>query len=139
MVRRTLLALNFPAYDVQRYTDAVRLEEVGITAAAGDRAQVLEDLAHAVGNLDVAWLSVAPDSVVAGQTLAEANVRARTGASIVAIGRGPAVISNPTPAETLTPGDRAAVLGGPGEIAEAARLLAGSAGTSPPPESTQHA
>jgi monovalent cation:H+ antiporter-2, CPA2 family len=34
MVRRTLLALKFPAYDVQRYTDAVRREEFGFPAAA---------------------------------------------------------------------------------------------------------
>jgi CPA2 family monovalent cation:H+ antiporter-2 len=123
IVRRTLLGLEFPAYDVQRYTDAVRQEELGIASARDDRARVIEDLTHAVGNLDVAWVSVAPDSAVARQTLAQANVRARTGASIVAIGRGQAVISNPTPGEMLMPGDRVAVLGSPSEIAEAARLL----------------
>jgi CPA2 family monovalent cation:H+ antiporter-2 len=138
IVRRTLLDLRFPAYDVQRYTDAVRREELGISSARDDRAQVLEDLAHAVGNLDVAWISVGQESAVAGQTLSQSNVRARTGASIVAIGRGHTVISNPPPAEVLAPGDRAAVLGSPTEIAEATRLLAGPMDT-PPPESVQHA
>ena len=137
IVRRTLLALGFPAYDVQRYADAVRQEEVGI-ATTDDRARVLEDLAHAVGNLDVAWIPVAAGSAVAGRTLAESDVRARTGASVVAIGRGPRVISNPTPAEILAPGDRAAVLGGAAEIAEAMRLLAGSTKSSPP-DPVQHA
>lgn len=138
IVRRTLLSLRFPAYDVQRYTDAVRSEELGIPSAEDDRAKVLEDLAHAVGNLDVAWIAVGTGSPVAGRTLAESNVRARTGASIVAIGRGETVISNPTPAETLAPGDRAAVLGSPTAIAEAARLLAGRMDT-PPSGSLQHA
>jgi CPA2 family monovalent cation:H+ antiporter-2 len=131
MVRRTLLALKFPAYNVQRYTDAARREELGIAAAADDRVKILEDLSHAVGNLDVAWLAVSSESPVASQTLAKSNVRARTGASIVAIGRGETVISNPAPGETLAPGDRVAVLGGATEIAEAARLLTGYDDTSP--------
>ncbi|HXH24054.1 MAG TPA: TrkA family potassium uptake protein [Vicinamibacterales bacterium] len=129
IVRRTLLGLELPAYDVQRYADAVRRDELGISSARDDRVRVLEDLAHAVGNLDVAWISVAPDSAVAGQTLAQANVRARTGASIVAVGRGQGVISNPAPEEVLRPGDRAAVLGSPLEITEAARLLGGAVDT----------
>jgi CPA2 family monovalent cation:H+ antiporter-2 len=125
MVRRTLLALRFPAYDVQRYTDAVRSEEAGVKAAADDRAKILEDLSHAVGHLDIAWLAVSNQSPVAGRTLAESNVRARTGASIVAIRRGDTVIGNPTPDETFAAGDRAAVLGSATEIAEAARMFAG--------------
>ena len=138
MVRRTLLALRFSAYDVQRYTDAVRREEAGFTAAADDRAKILEDLSHAVGNLDVAWLAVSNESPVAGRTLAESNVRARTGASIVAIGRGETVIGNPTPDETLAAGDRAAVLGSATEIAEAARLFGGQVDT-PSSGAIQHA
>jgi K+/H+ antiporter YhaU regulatory subunit KhtT len=58
--------------------------------------------------------------------------------SIVAIGRGETVISNPTPRETLAPGDRAAVLGSATEIAEAARLFAGQIDTSSS-ASVQHA
>jgi len=126
IVRRTLLGLDFPAHDVQRYTDAVRQEELGLPSARVDGVRILEDLAQAVGSLDVVWIAVAPVSSVAGQTLAESKLRARTGASVVAIGRGRALTSNPGPAEILTPGDRVAVLGAPGEIAQAGRLLGGS-------------
>jgi CPA2 family monovalent cation:H+ antiporter-2 len=129
MVRRTLLGLEFPAYDVQRYTDAVRQEEFGVSTAREAGARVLEDLAHAVGSLDVAWIGVEGGSAVAGQTLTQSNLRARTGASIVAIGRGHSVISNPGPAEILAPGDRVAVLGSSSQITEAARLLTGSMDT----------
>jgi CPA2 family monovalent cation:H+ antiporter-2 len=134
IVRRTLLGLNFPAYDVQRYAEAVRLEDLGISAR-DDRARVLEDLAHAVGNLEVGWAVVAERSPVAGQTLAKANVRSRTGASIVAIGCGQTVISNPGPSEVLHTGDRVAALGTPPEIAEINRLLTAQDG--PPSEAAR--
>ena len=124
IVRRTLLGLDFSAYDVQRYTDALRREELGPPSAHGD--QLLNQLAQTVGNLDLAWVAIAPGSAIAGQTLAASNMRARTGASIVAISRGQGVVSNPGPAELLTPGDRVAVLGNRLEIEQAARLLLNS-------------
>jgi CPA2 family monovalent cation:H+ antiporter-2 len=129
MVRRTLLDLEFPVYDVHRYTDAVRDEELGLSSPRGQRAQVLQDLSHAVGNLDLAWIAVAPDSAVAGQTLEASNVRARTGVSIVAIGRDQTVVGNPGPTDILIPGARVAVLGSRAEIEDAARLLSGPTDT----------
>jgi CPA2 family monovalent cation:H+ antiporter-2 len=127
IVRRTLLGLDFPAYDVQRYTDIVRREGLDVSAARDDRSRVLEDLAHAVGSLEVGWLVVGDRSEVADLTLVAGNLRARTGASIVAIGRGHDVVSNPGPGEVLRPGDRVAVIGSRGEIDQAGRLLANAA------------
>jgi Trk K+ transport system NAD-binding subunit len=49
IVRRTLLGLEFSAYDVQRYTDALRQEELGSPSPHGD--QMLSDLAQTVGIL----------------------------------------------------------------------------------------
>jgi len=46
------------------------------------------------------WYGVAEEAEVAGQSLAEANIRERTGVSIVAIQRGETLISPPTP-ETI--------------------------------------
>jgi monovalent cation:H+ antiporter-2, CPA2 family len=129
IVRRTLLGLEFPAHDVQRYTDAVRREGLDAPSSGDDRARVLEDLAHAVGNLEVAWVVIGQGSAVAGQTVAASNVRAKTGASIVAIGRGQAVVSNPGPTERLDPGNRVAVIGSPTEVEKAERLLTGSVET----------
>jgi len=127
IVRRTLLGLEFPAHDVQRYTDAVRREGLDAPPVGDDRARVLEDLARAVGNLEVVWLVVGPASPVAGLTVAASNVRTRTGASIVAIARGQDVVSNPGPTERLDPGNRVAVIGSRNEVAAAERLLVGSA------------
>ncbi len=125
IVRQTLLGLDFPTYDVQRYAELVRREGLDVSPTRADRTRVLEDLAQAVVNLEIGWIVVAETSEVAGHSLGAANVRARTGVSIVAIGRSHEVTSNPAPTEILKPGDRVAVIGRPAEIAEARRLLAG--------------
>jgi CPA2 family monovalent cation:H+ antiporter-2 len=127
IVRRTLLGLEFPVYDVQRYTEAVRREGLGELRAEDDRAHALSELARAAGVVDVAWLAVSSASEAAGQTLGDSNVRARTGASVVAIHRENRVVRNPGPAEILNAGDRVAVLGAPGEIAGAQRLFSAPA------------
>jgi CPA2 family monovalent cation:H+ antiporter-2 len=126
ILRRTLLGLDFPAQEVQRYTDAVRREGLESLPARDDRAHVLDDLAHAVGGLEVEWFTVSDQSAVAGQTLSDSSLRLRTGASIVAINRETGVVSNPGPLERLVPGDRVAVIGSTAEVEDAGRLLSGS-------------
>ena len=101
IVRQTLLGLDFPPPDVQRYADAVRHEGLETAGAASDRARAVADLAHALGDLDIGWLLAEEGCSVAGRTIATSQLRSRTGASIVAIGRGHTLISNPGPAEIL--------------------------------------
>ncbi|WP_226039107.1 TrkA C-terminal domain-containing protein [Natrinema sp. DC36] len=57
------------------------------------------------------WYGVAEGAEVAGQSLAEANIRDRTGVSIVAIQRDDELISPPTPETVLTVGDTLVVTG----------------------------
>ncbi len=95
IMRRTLMGLEFPMQEIQRYADAVRSEGLEALPARDDRAHVLEDLAHAMGGLEVSWFTVSDQSVVAGQAISDSNLRLRTGASIVAINRDAAVVSNP--------------------------------------------
>lgn len=135
IVRRTLLGLEFPAQEIQRYTDAVRSEGLEALPVRDDRAHVLEDLAHAMGGLEVGWFTVSDQSAVAGHTISDSNLRLRTGASIVAINRDPGVVSNPGPSERLSPGDRVAVIGSPTEVEDAGRLLTGSGNVIQPVES----
>ncbi len=131
ILRRTLLGLEFPTQEIQRYTDAVRSEGLESLPARDDRAHVLDDLAHAMGGLEVGWFTVSDQSAVAGQTISDSNLRLRTGASIVAINRDAAVVSNPGPSERLAPGDRVAVIGSPTEVEDAGRLLTGSGNATP--------
>lgn len=74
--------------------------------------------------------SVAETSEVAGLTLAEAQIPARTGLLVVAIQHGEGAgdsgdrfVYNPGPDETVRPGDLLVVLGPPPKFAELHRLL----------------
>ncbi|MFA9417751.1 cation:proton antiporter regulatory subunit [Natrinema sp. HArc-T2] len=57
------------------------------------------------------WYTVTETAEVAGKTLAESDVRDRTGVSIVAIQRGDELISPPTPETVLEAGDTVVVIG----------------------------
>lgn len=89
------------------------------TQAAGDSMGLLLEQA-----------SVSESSEVAGLTLAEAKIPARTGLLVVAIQRGESgreggdgFVYNPAPEERVQPGDLLVVLGPPPKFAEFRRLL----------------
>jgi TrkA domain protein len=57
------------------------------------------------------WVDVDADSDLVGSTLAEADVRAETGVSILAVQRGEETIANPGPDTRIEAGDTLVVLG----------------------------
>ena len=123
IVRRTLLDLNLSVSDVQRYTDAIRREGMDESERlSAERTRVLEDLLSAAKNLEVGWLTLESDSPLVGRTIATSELRGRAGVSVVAIGRGASLVSNPGPEVTLEPGDRVAVIGTPAQVAAAENL-----------------
>jgi CPA2 family monovalent cation:H+ antiporter-2 len=123
VLRRTLLALGFPLRTVQAYADAVRRQEFGRAGGGSESHRVLEHLVRAARDLELGWATVSPASEVAGQSLAAANLRGRSGASVIAIARGEGLISNPDPQVTLQPGDHVAVLGTPTQVEAMEALL----------------
>ncbi|MGF1510566.1 MAG: cation:proton antiporter [Myxococcota bacterium] len=74
----------------------------------------------------VTGLSVSPGSQAVDRTLAELDLRARTGATVVAIQRAGARVILPTGHERLEPGDVLAVAGTQESIQLADRLLQGT-------------
>ena len=132
IVRRTLLELDLPVRDVQRYSELVRQEGLDASerpSAAGTR--VLHDLVAATKGLEVSWFTLHADSPAAGRTIAASQLRAQAGGSIVAISRGDALLTNPVAETTLEAGDRLALIGSSDQIAIAERLLLGPAGPAP--------
>jgi len=124
IVRRTLLDLEMPVREVQKYTELVRREGLDATEQPSPaRARVLGHLIAAARDLEVGWLLVDEASGIAGQTLVETGLRAKTGVSVVAIGRGDQVINHPEPTTRLHAGDHVAVIGTQAQIDVAAALI----------------
>jgi CPA2 family monovalent cation:H+ antiporter-2 len=85
--------------------------------------------ANLAGALHLQGVPLSPGSAMSGQTLAALDLRAKTGALVVALGRAGAVRPSPRPDEALEPGDTLFLVGTPGQVASAAAALAG-----PPPD-----
>lgn len=63
------------------------------------------------GDTLLEWVDVGENSPIAGRTLGESDLRATTGASVVAIERGEEVIPSPGGETTVHAGDRLVVVG----------------------------
>jgi CPA2 family monovalent cation:H+ antiporter-2 len=88
---------------------------------AGSLAPALE--ARLPTGLEVESLSVHERSWIAGRTLSEAQLRGRTGASLVAVSRGEATAVHPSPEDVLEVGDVVCLVGSASQISAARDLL----------------
>lgn len=61
--------------------------------------------------LVIDWLTVAEGSPLSSHTIAELQIRKRTGVSVIAIKRGDKIIPNPDPNERLETGDLLLLVG----------------------------
>ncbi|HEY8460527.1 MAG TPA: cation:proton antiporter, partial [Blastocatellia bacterium] len=111
IVRRTLLQLGFPLTKVQEYSDSVRSDRYDFSVNTEQERQLLNDLLSASDNIGVAWVKLEENNTLVGCTLAEANLRAKTGASVVAIMRDRELITNPDPQTVLRAGDLVGLIG----------------------------
>jgi CPA2 family monovalent cation:H+ antiporter-2 len=126
IVRRTLLDLDLPVNDVQRYVDVVRQDGMDETERpSAVQSRVLDRLLAATRGLAVEWVEIDAGSSIAGHSIGESQLRSRTSASIVGMASGSSVIVNPGPDEVLRPGDRVAIIGTSDQIREAGKLLNG--------------
>jgi len=111
IVRHTLLQLGFPPQEIYRYTDAVRHDHYDLQIDTEDEHRLLHDLIEATNSIEVSWLQLATDHPLVGQTLEEANLRVRTGASVVAILRNNELMANPKSMTDFEAGDRVGLIG----------------------------
>jgi monovalent cation:H+ antiporter-2, CPA2 family len=124
IVRRTLLDLDLPAREVQRYAETLRREGLdAVDLVSSERANVLDRLITATRDFEIAWFEIPSDAAVADRTIGQSALRKRTGASVVGIMRGADLQVNPGPEALLRAGDRVGVIGLATHIAAAERLL----------------
>lgn len=117
VMRHTLLALEYPLIQVQQYTDAVRRDAYDTTITTHEEHLMLDQLLATVRGMEIVWQLVTPGSPLIGQTLAEGNVRARTGASIIAVVRDRQVVANPKSSTVFAEGDLVGLIGTDEQVA----------------------
>ena len=123
VVRHTLLALDFPAGQVQHFTDAVRRDQYDTAISSDLQHQLLDQLWHTMRGLEISWHSLDHDHPLVGQTLAEANLRARTGVYVIAILRGQETLYNPPAHTRIELGDLLGFMGDHEQITAMDQLL----------------
>ncbi|HSJ87965.1 MAG TPA: cation:proton antiporter [Anaerolineales bacterium] len=123
IVRHTLLQLGFPLQEIYRYTDAVRHDHYDLQINSEEEHRLLHDLIDAANNIEIKWFRLSENNPLVGQTLADANLRAQTGASVVAILRASQLMANPKSMTVFELGDRIGLIGDREEIEAAEALL----------------
>lgn len=109
LVRQTLSHFDFHSAAVRKFADALREEDYGVIRAAPE-FEIDPWLADLLREENHDWITV-PERFRSEMNLAELDVRARTGASIVAVDRAGSIDSVPAPTYIPCPGDRLLVLG----------------------------
>ncbi len=131
-MRHTLLELGFPSQEIYRYTDAVRRDHYDTGLNTEEEHRLLHELLEAANSLEVHWFRLDEGKPLLGQTLSEANLRARTGASVIAILREGHLIANPKSMTVFQSGDRVGLIGEKEEIEAVEQLLSESVPASLP-------
>jgi CPA2 family monovalent cation:H+ antiporter-2 len=106
-----------------RYMDAVRHDHYDLQLNTEEEHRTLHDLMNASGNIEVTWFHLESKNPLLGRTLAGANLRARTGASVVAIMRDGELLANPKSMTTFEEGDRIGFIGDREQIEKVEKLL----------------
>ncbi|HEV2149474.1 MAG TPA: cation:proton antiporter regulatory subunit [Longimicrobiaceae bacterium] len=110
---------------------AVRLEDAearklgAVLGGAYFQPATDESMEMVLGQLSVEWMKVEPPSPLAGKTLAQAAVRERTGASVIAVLRQGKAIPNPQPDQEIAAGDTLMVIGDREQVTRFGGLLRG--------------
>jgi monovalent cation:H+ antiporter-2, CPA2 family len=123
IVRHTLLRLGYPLREVERYAEAVRRENYDIEINTDEEHRLLHELIDAVHDLEITWIPVTEGSPLVDVSLSEANLRARTGTSVVALYRGGRVVPNPKSQTVFQVGDRLGLIGEQEHIRAAEQVI----------------
>jgi monovalent cation:H+ antiporter-2, CPA2 family len=126
ITRQALLHLNLSPAEIQRYTDSVRREFYSPFYNKDADYRTTDLLRNAARLLDLTWVELPADSPLAGKELGEADIRRRTGVTVVGVIRQAQLHINPPAEFTLQPGDLVGVMSDPGQLA-AFKVLAGAA------------
>lgn len=82
-----------------------------ILGGAFFKPAVVEEIERVVGEFVVDWVTLSEDAAAVGRSIADLQVRRRSGMTVIAVVRGKTSITGPDPSEVLAAGDRLVVVG----------------------------
>lgn len=111
LMHHTLLSLGFPLSEVHHFAETVRRDRYDFDITTDAEHRSLHDLLLSMKGIEIVWMSIDAAGSLVGKSLAEANLRAHTGASVVALVRNGQLTANPKSMTVFEPGDRIGVIG----------------------------
>lgn len=111
LMHHTLLSLGFPLPEVHHFAEAVRRDRYDFDVTTDEEHRSLHDLLLSLKGIEIVWMAIGATNALVGKSLAEANLRAHTGASVVALVRNGQLTANPKSMTVFEPGDRIGVIG----------------------------
>ena len=111
IARQALLHLEIPVAVIQEYTDAVRKKLYAPIYQANQDHQLLTKLDNIKNMLEISWVPLTHGSPLISKSIKDAEIRTKTGASIVGIIHDKAFYSNPKADYSFQEGDLVAAVG----------------------------
>ena len=111
LTRRILTLNGISAAHIQNYLDSVRASRYRPMLDGSPAFALAEKIRTFQGLVELHWSQIQPDSPLAGRSIEESRIRARTGMSIVGVIHDGKVDANPRPDTVLHEGDLVAAIG----------------------------
>ena len=127
VLAQTIARLDVPGNVIDVLLDSYRRESMGIRTLRAP-GQPLDSLPSAISNTPIATHALGAGDWAAGRTLAEVNLRADTGALVIAVQQGGRYTTSPPADLLLAAGDVLYILGDDSDIMLARRRLSGDGG-----------
>jgi monovalent cation:H+ antiporter-2, CPA2 family len=111
MTRQVLLALSIPVTEIQRHTESLRQEFFSTGLNQHAQYRTLAQFRAAEQQFDLQWMTIDAGCQLIDKTIGEAEIRKRTGASVVGIIRDDHLEPNPGPEFCFQEKDLVAIIG----------------------------
>lgn len=109
--RQALLHLNIPVSQIQKFTEEIRKKYYTPLYASEFSYEIVKKMESASKLLDLNWFEIEENSPLDGKTISEADIRNKTGVSVVAVFRNGKMITNPRPDSRLSGKNMVGVIG----------------------------
>ncbi len=118
MARKSLLYFPVPVTEIQQLTDSLRHDLLAPFFDDGDEYKTLMQLRSAEQQFDLQWVHILEDSQLVLKTIGEAEIRKKTGTSVVGVIRNKKLYANPDPEFRFKDNDLVAIIGTDGSRLE---------------------